>query len=98
MRQQLQPASVDPRQLLIAPLGAGEWIVTVPVGGRSLHVYELGASDWLVSEVARGSEGRGTDLKQALQALSTGAAAPEWWAAVPQALDEKNSKVSRPGA
>ena len=97
MPQQLQPASVDPLQLLIVALGAGEWIVTVPVGGRSLHVYELGPSDWLVSEAARGSEGRGTDLKQAVQTLSTSAAAPEWWAAVPQALDEK-SKISRPAA
>ena len=84
-------------QLLIDPLGAGEWIVTVPIGGRSLHVYELGADDWLVPEVARGSDARGTDLKQALQALSTSTSAPEWWTAVPQGLDEK-TKISWSGA
>ncbi|HYB28854.1 MAG TPA: hypothetical protein VEF89_19735 [Solirubrobacteraceae bacterium] len=96
MSPQPQPSPTDQYQVVVEPVGPGEWIVTLPEGARSLHVYELGAADWLVSEVGRGSEGRGTDVKRALQALSTGAPAPTWWASVPDAVDE-GTKSSRGG-
>jgi len=67
--------------------GPGEWIVGVPGGERSLHLYRLAPGDWLVSEVGHGSEGRATDLKQAIVALSAGGSSPEWWSLVPEALD-----------
>src|ERR1700735_5276370 len=97
MFTQPNPPSADEQQVVIDPLGPGEWIVILPERSLSLHVYELGPADWLVSEVGRSSEGRGTDLKQALQELSTSASVPECWEAVPEALDEK-SKTSRRGA
>ena len=50
-----------------------------PEGGRSLHVYMLEDHDWLVSEVGRGNQGRGTDLRTALSELSGGATLPDWW-------------------
>jgi hypothetical protein len=50
-------------------------------------VYRLAPADWLVSEVGRGSEGRGADLKQALAELSAGFPPPDWWDVVAGALD-----------
>ncbi len=75
------------QRLLIEVRGRGEWIVDSPAGGRSLHVYRLAPSDWLVSEVGRDSEGRGSDLRQALAALSAGVSAPDWWELLVDTLD-----------
>jgi hypothetical protein len=61
--------------------------VGVPAGGRSLHVYRLSPADWLVSEVGAGNEGRGSDLKRALTALSVNVPSPDWWVLVPGVLD-----------
>ena len=66
--------------------GPGEWIVNVPERGRPLHVYRLGPADWLVSEVGRGNEGRGPDLKHALAALSARVWPAEWSEAVSEVL------------
>jgi hypothetical protein len=83
-------ATGDPDQrLLIDVRGAGEWIVGVPGGGRSLHVYRLGHADWLVSEVGCGNEGRGSDLKQALAVLLVDIPRPDWWELVPRTLDSE---------
>ncbi len=68
--------------------GPGEWIVSLPGGDRSLHVYRLAAADWLVSEVGRANEGRGTDLRQAVDALSLGVLSPEWWSMAALALED----------
>jgi hypothetical protein len=82
MCPQTQLPSLD-QQVLVDARGPGEWIVGVPAGTRSLHVYRLTPADWLVSEVGRGSEGRGTDLGQALAALSAVvSSSPDWWEAV----------------
>jgi hypothetical protein len=67
--------------------GPGEWIVGVPSGEHSLHVFRLAPGDWLVSEVGQRTEGRATDLSQAIIALSAGRSSPEWWSVVPRALD-----------
>jgi sarcosine oxidase gamma subunit len=83
---QTQLPPLDQR-IVVDARGPGEWIVAVPAGGRSLHVYMLAPADWLVSEVGRGSEGRGTDLKQALAVLSGGASSPDWWDVVAAKLD-----------
>jgi hypothetical protein len=90
----MQLPSLDQR-VVVDVRGPSEWIVGVPAGGRSLHVYRLAPADWLVSEVGRGSEGRGADLKQALAALSAGASYPEWWEAVAGAL-EGDGEPQRP--
>ena len=86
MSRQTQPPSLDQR-ILVEARGPGEWIVSLPAGGRSLHVYRLASADWLVSEVGRGNEGRGTDLRHALAALSAGVLSPDWWDSVAGALD-----------
>jgi hypothetical protein len=78
MGSQIELLSPDQR-VAVDVRGPGEWIVRPPAGGRSLHVYRLAPADWLVSEVGLGSEGRGTDLRQALAALSAGVPPPEWW-------------------
>jgi sarcosine oxidase gamma subunit len=78
MGSQIKLLSPDQR-VVVDVRGPGEWIVHSPAGGRSLHVYRLAPADWLVSEVGRGSEGRGTDLRQALATLSAGVPPPEWW-------------------
>ena len=84
------------QQVLVDVRGPGEWIVGAPAGGRSLHVYRLESADWLVSEVGRDNEGRGTDLKQALAALSIGIGSPDWWDVVAGALDgEEESQRPR---
>ncbi len=83
---QKQLPALDP-QVVVDGRAPGEWIVGLPSGGRSLHVYRLAPADWLVSEVGRPSEGRGTDLRQALAALSAGLASPDWWDLVAGALD-----------
>jgi hypothetical protein len=71
----------DPR-VAVDVRAPGEWIANAPPGGHSLHVYRLAPTDWLVSEVGRGNEGRGADLREALGALSAGAPPPDWWSAV----------------
>jgi len=86
MSWQTQLPSLDQR-IVIDARGPGEWIVGAPSRGRSLHVYRLAPADWLVSEVGRGSEGRGADLKQALAALSAGIPSPDWWDVVAGACD-----------
>jgi hypothetical protein len=86
MSRQTQPPSLDQR-ILVDVGGPGEWIVSLPAGGRSLHVYRLAHADWLVSEVGRGNEGRGTDLRRALAALSADVLSPDWWESVAAALD-----------
>jgi len=80
------------RPIVVDVRGPGEWIVGVPAGGRSLHVYRLAPADWLVSEVGRGNEGRGTDLNQALAALSAGISSPDWWDVIARALDGEESR------
>lgn|GEM_PF-1937398 len=80
------PISHDQR-VLIEVCGRGEWIADSPMGGRSLHVYRLASTDWLVSEVGRDNEGRGSDLRRALAALSAGVSAPEWWELLVATLD-----------
>jgi hypothetical protein len=87
-----QPISRDLR-VLIEVRGRGEWIADGAHGGRSLHVYRLGVSDWLVSEVGRDNEGRGSDLKAALAALSVGVCAPDWWELVLDTLDRGDAKA-----
>jgi hypothetical protein len=74
--------------------GLVEWIDGVTSGERPLHVYELAPSDWLVSEVGRTSEGRATDLKQAIDALSAQGAASDWWDVVPGTLDGGEDRPS----
>lgn len=69
--------------LVVEARGPGEWIVSAPDGGRPLHVYRMPAGDWLVSEVGRGNEGRGADLRQALGALGAGGRVPDWWESLP---------------
>lgn len=86
MSWQAHLPSLEQRLVVDVP-GPGEWIVRVPAGGRSLHVYRLAPGDWLVSEVGRRSEGRGTDLREALARLSAGAPSPDWWNLVAVALD-----------
>ncbi len=86
MSWQTHLPSLEQRFVVDTP-GPGEWIVGVPAGGRSLHVYRLAPGDWLVSEVGRRSEGRGTDLRQALAALSAGVPSPDWWNVVAAAFD-----------
>jgi hypothetical protein len=54
-----------------------------------LHVYRLAPTDWLVSEVGRGSEGRGRNLRQALAALSAGVSSPDWWDLAVGVLDDE---------
>jgi hypothetical protein len=81
-----QLSTVD-QSVLVEARGPAEWIVDAPAGGRSLHVYRLASTDWLVSEVGRGSEGRGSDLPEALAALSAGVSSPEWWDLVTEALN-----------
>jgi hypothetical protein len=76
-----------PERLVIDVRGPGEWIVGTPAGGRSLHVYRLARADWLVSEVGRGTEGRGEDLRRALAALPTDACSPDWRDLLADALD-----------
>jgi len=84
--QPMDPSSLD-QPVLVDVRGEGEWIVSVPASDRSLHIFRLAPSDWLVSEVGRANEGRGTDLKQALAALSNGAPTPDWWRLVVGTLD-----------
>ena len=87
-----QLVSADTRPLLVELLGAGEWIVSLPACGRSLHVYRLDPADWLVSEVGRDSEGRGATLEQALARLSAAVSSPGgWWDLVAGALDAGQS-------
>ena len=83
---QTNPSRDDP-VVTIDAAGRDEWIVSGPQDARALHVYRVAADDWLVSEVGRGSEGRGSDLAQALAALSAVQPAMDWWHAVPAALD-----------
>jgi hypothetical protein len=84
---------------LVDVRGQGEWIVGVPAEGRSLHVYRLAPADWLVSEVGRGSEGRGTDLRQALAALAAGVPSPDWWEVLAAALEgDEESHLTRSAA
>jgi sarcosine oxidase gamma subunit len=85
MVDRLQPPSSD-ESIVVDVRGPGEWIVGAPSGERSLHVYRLAPGDWLVSEVGHESEGRGTDLRQAITVLSAGGSSPDWWGAVPEAL------------
>jgi hypothetical protein len=73
--------------VLVDVRGPGEWIVGVPGSRRSLHVYRLERADWLVSEVGCGNEGRGSDLTEALAALSAAIQPPDWWELVPRVLD-----------
>jgi len=73
--------------ILVDPCGAGEWIVGLPAGERSLHVFRLTATDWLVSEVGRGNEGQGADLPRAIAALAAASVSPpSWWSRVAEAL------------
>jgi len=81
-------------QIVLDVRGPGEWIVTTPAEGHALHIYTLSPGDWLVSEVGRDSEGRGANLSRALYALSAGAAAPEWWELVVDALDGDGGRES----
>jgi hypothetical protein len=74
-------------RVIVDVRGPGEWILSVPDSGRSLHVYRLEHTDWLVSEVGYGNEGRGSNLKQALAALSVHIPSPDWWELVPGVLD-----------
>jgi hypothetical protein len=82
---QLPPRPLD-HEVFIEARDSGEWIVSVPGCKQPLHVYRLGPTDWLVSEVGRSNEGRGSDLTQALGALSRGTATTDWWKAVAEAL------------
>ncbi len=80
------PARQPDQRVLVEVRGAGEWIVGVPEGGRSLHVYRLEPGDWLVSEVGCPSEGRGSSLKSALAGLSVDVPPPDWWKVLPEVL------------
>jgi len=95
MFEQIQHPPLD-RHLTVEVRAPGEWIVGLPAGGRSLHVYRLAPADWLVSEVGCRDEGRGTDLKQALAALSAGLAYPDWWDLVGSALEDAAGGSSTP--
>jgi len=77
------------QQVVVDERAAGEWIVSLPGGGRSLHVYLLQPSDWLVSEVGRGNEGRGASLDEALAALYAGRVPATHWRPVVTALGSR---------
>jgi hypothetical protein len=77
------------RGVVVETRGPDEWIVSARVSGRALHVYRLTTEDWLVSEVGRDSEGRGSDLRRALVAMSDGGTTEGWWELVVDALDAK---------
>jgi hypothetical protein len=69
--------------------GPPSWISSsssTSAGARSLHIYRVAPADWLVSEVGRGTEGRGPDVRRALIALYDGAPCPEWADSVADAL------------
>jgi hypothetical protein len=87
------PSSLD-SLVAVDVRGPGEWIVGMPAGERSLHVYQLAPDDWLVSEVGHRNEGRATDLKQAIVALSAGGSIPDWWSVVPGMLDGREDRRS----
>ncbi len=89
----LQPDfSESDQRVVVDTRGDDEWIAGLAKGARSLHIYRLGAGEWLVSEVGRDNEGRGSNLTQALAALSAGTASPEWWLTV---ADLVGASVSR---
>jgi hypothetical protein len=75
-------------RVLVNAQGPGEWIVRSPAGGQALHVYRLAPCDWLVSEVGKGNEGRGEDLRQALEALAGQRRPPGWWEAIPATIED----------
>ncbi len=79
---------MDDQHLAVEAAGPGEWIVNPPSAGRALHVFRVSPCDWLVSEVGRGTEGRGADVAEAIAGMSINGYAPDWWQAVPAALDE----------
>ena len=81
------PTGGPDQRLFVDVRGPGEWIVGVPEGGRPLHVYRLERADWLVSEVGCRNEGRGSNLRNALAALSVDSTSPDWWVLVPGVLD-----------
>ncbi len=83
----MDPSFANPL-IAVDTCDAGEWIVSLRGGDRSLHIYRLAPGDWLVSEVGRANEGRGTGLRQALAALSRGAPSPDWWGLVARALED----------
>ena len=87
-----QDAADDGRVIIESP-SPDEWIVGTQTGERALHVYRVADGDWLVSEVGRGSEGRGTDLANALRALRADAPAPHWWDSTPGVIGEADDST-----
>ena len=85
------------QQLVVDVRGSDEWIVTSSDGARPLHVYRVGPADWLVSEVGRGTEGRGPDIRRALSALYDGRRRPEWADSLVDALDALDAEGGRSG-
>jgi hypothetical protein len=89
----MHPPDRLPEEISAHECAPDEWIVGPGSGARALHVYRLAPVDWLVSEVGSASEGRGAGLREALLQLAGAvAAAPEWWAAAQDAIDQVASR------